>query len=89
MSRDKLSVEESRKVALELEILTAKLCQMCADVNHPSADDAVDYLTLAQAAVLRLSQQDKERKAYTIGYNSASDEDYSWLAEEFSRAWEA
>lgn len=83
-----MSKEQTRHLALELERLTAKLCRMCADVNHPAADDAVDYLTLAQSAVLRLSQQDKERKAYTIGYNTASDEDYSWLAEEFNSAWE-
>ncbi|MBD2305053.1 hypothetical protein H6G17_05935 [Chroococcidiopsis sp. FACHB-1243] len=88
MSRDKLSVEESRKMALELEILTAKLCQMCADVNHPSADDAVDYLTLAQSAVLKLSKEDRRRDLYRIAYDEAARADYDWLVNEFSKAWE-
>ncbi|MGL5925704.1 hypothetical protein [Chroococcidiopsis sp.] len=73
---------------MELEILTAKLCQICTDVNHASADQAVDYLTLAQNEVLKLQREDRVRDLYRKNLWQSAPEDYDWLAHEFKHAWE-
>lgn len=88
MSKSKLTQKEVRHLALQIEIVTAHLCQMCADLNNAAADDAVDHLTQAQAEVLKLSEEPKKKDALTFRCATASQADYEWIAQEFYKTWQ-
>jgi hypothetical protein len=84
MSRNSLSKEESRKFALEIEILVSKICQVGSEVNHPALDEAIENLLLSQSAILRSNREEVYRRAY----DPSNQLEYAWLEQEFNRAWE-
>lgn len=83
-SHDHLSLKQSRQLALEIEILVSKICQVGAEVNHPALDEAIENLLLAQSAILRSGRAEVYRKAF----NPTNQLDYAWLEREFEKAWE-